>query len=114
MPRAPGTYYAFIRRAAELRQSAVQVPVDLTKIEQMVLDEVVGAANPTRDATATLFCECSDGSTVACTDSGSCPGGNPKNQYVSVTVEEDFETLFGYPLIGKSFSIRSDATFRVD
>ena len=91
---------------------------DLTKIEKAILNGVAWDANPTRTVEVDLFCECSDGSAIACSDSGkgkaSCTGGGSKNHYISVTVEEDFETLLDYPAIGKSFSIKNDAIFQVE
>ncbi len=95
-----------------------QNSADLTEIETAILDGVAWDANQTRTVTATLFCQCTDGSAISCSDDGkdkaSCTGGGPKNQYISVTVQEDFETLLDYPAIGKSFHIRNDATFRVE
>ena len=64
-----------------------------------------------------LFCRCSDGSTVVCDsakESDSCTGIGSKNFYVSVTVQEDIETLLDYPAIGRSFKIENEATFRVE
>ena len=95
-----------------------QNPADLTKIENAILDEKARYANQTRTVTAALFCQCSDGSAIACSDSGkgkaTCKGGGPKSHYISVTVQEDFETLLDYPVIGQSFRIKNDATFRVE
>lgn len=87
---------------------------DLTAIETAILDGIAWDANPTRNVTAALFCECTDGSVVACGGTGICPLDNRKHQYISVTVEEDFETLFDYPAIGKSVHLKNDATFRLD
>ncbi len=95
-----------------------QNDADLAKIEKAILDGTEWDANETRSVTAALFCQCSvGGSAVVCDstkESDSCTGSGTKNFYVSVTVQEDFETLLDYPALGQSFRIKHAATFRVE
>ncbi len=67
------------------------------------------AANIT--ITTTQFCGCADGSAAACGDT--CGGDAPAGTYVSVTVVEQFSTLFTYPGISNPITLQSEAVFRV-
>ena len=62
-------------------------------------------------ATATHWCECSDGTDVDCV-SGTCSTGSPR-VYVQVTVAKTFQTLFNYPHIPTSVNLTRTATMRV-
>lgn len=97
-------------RLALIRKPETQA--DLTEIELAILDTIDPVSNPTRAVTAALFCECT-GSAVACSDS-ICIGGGPLDKYISVAVQEDVETLFGYPIIGKSFHLKKNAILRLE
>ena len=54
-------------------------------------------------------CRCADGTVLACTSK--CSGIAPR-RYVGVTVENDFTTLFPYPMISKSFTLSESAEMR--
>ena len=57
------------------------------------------------------FCGCPDGSAASC--GGTCGGGGQAGTYVSVTVVEQFKTLFTYPGISNPISLQGEAVFRV-
>jgi Flp pilus assembly protein TadG len=62
-------------------------------------------------ASATNFCQCSDGTTVNCT-TGLCSGAAPP-MYVSTTVTKTFTTIINYPQIPHTVAMSHVATMRV-
>ncbi len=75
----------------------------------------VSAAGELVDANITVttfqFCGCPDGSAASC--GGTCGGGGAAGFYVSVTVAEQFKTLFTYPGISNPIALQGVAVFRV-
>lgn len=70
-----------------------------------------GEPNANRVIDVELFCECVAGTAVACT--ATCPGGGQRHRYLDVTATEDYHTLFSYPVIGSTISLRSNAMVRL-
>ncbi len=62
-------------------------------------------------ATATHFCQCTDGTTVNCT-SGLCSGSAPQ-MYVSATATKTFTTIINYPQIPHTVAMNHTAIMRV-
>ncbi|MEE8168956.1 MAG: TadE/TadG family type IV pilus assembly protein [Phycisphaerae bacterium] len=60
--------------------------------------------------TSLQFCECAEGAVVAC--DGSCAIGTPRVA-VTVTVQENFQTLFTYPGIANPYPLSEQTTMRV-
>ena len=61
--------------------------------------------------TTTQFCGCADGSAATCGDT--CGGGGSAGTYVSITVVEQYSTIFPYPGLGNPITLQGDATLRV-
>ena len=61
--------------------------------------------------TTTQFCGCPDGSAATCTDT--CGGGGTPGTYVSITVVEQYSTLFPYPGIDNPITLEGNAVMRV-
>jgi Flp pilus assembly protein TadG len=78
-----------------------------TGMQQAATDDAVNVSGLT--ATASKFCECPDGTSADCT-SGSCSG---MRTYVKVITSTQFQTVGTYPGIPNPFTIRSQATMRV-
>jgi Flp pilus assembly protein TadG len=76
-------------------------------MQQAAKDDAMNVSGLT--ATASKFCECSDGTSVDCT-TGSCSG---KRTYVKVATSVQFQTIGTYPGIPSPFTIGSQATMRV-
>ena len=80
---------------------------NITGMQQAATNDAVNLSGLT--ATASKFCECSDGTSVDCT-SGSCSG---KRTYVKVVTTAQFQTIGTYPGIPSPFTVGSQATMRV-
>ena len=64
-------------------------------------------------ATATHYCQCTDGTTVNCT-SGTCsPGAVAPQMYVSVTAAKTFTTIINYPQVPHTVAMNHTAIMRV-
>lgn len=70
-----------------------------------------GAPGADRVIDVQLFCECVAGTAVACTTT--CVGGNQRHRYLDVTATENYHTLFSYPVVGPTISLRSNALVRL-
>ena len=62
-------------------------------------------------ATATHYCQCTDGTTVSCT-SGLC-GGSAPQMYVRATATKTFTTIINYPQIPHTVAMNHTAIMRV-
>ena len=62
-------------------------------------------------ATATHYCQCTDGTTVNCT-SGLC-GGSAPQMYVRATATKTFTTIINYPQIPHTVAMNHTAIMRV-
>jgi hypothetical protein len=85
---------------------------DLAAIEAVVLD----AGSLTADSPPTIdvhhFCECSDGTAIAC--DASCAAGLERHRYVSISVANQHDTLFSYPMIANPLPLGGRAVFRLE
>lgn len=59
----------------------------------------------------TQFCACGDGSAAACGDT--CAGGGAAGAYVSITVVEQYSTIFPYPGLGNPIALEGESVLRV-
>lgn len=91
-------------------QYARQNPADATGIQLAALSAGGLPATATVDALQ-VFCECPDGSSIGC--GTVCASGEPLLRFLSVTVREDFETLFPYPGVPSPLALAGSATIRV-
>ena len=78
-------------------------------MQQAALDEAQDLSGVT--ATATRYCECSDGTTADCT-TGRCSGKAPI-MHVRVTVQKTFSVLFPYPGVPSPVALSHVAVMRV-
>ncbi len=96
-------------------RSAVQFAIqnETNMADAAAIEEVARAAGRLEDAkitvTTTQFCECPDGAAVACDDT--C-GVGARREYISVTVEEQFDMLFSYPGLDNPMLLTSQVTMR--
>jgi len=91
-------------------QYARQYPHDTAGIRLAALNAGRLPATITVDAPAP-FCECPDGTPNEC--STACPSGEAVLRFLSVTVREDFQTLFSYPGIPSPLPLVGAAVIRV-
>jgi Flp pilus assembly protein TadG len=62
----------------------------------------------------TKFCGCPTTSGVTVTDcSATCTGGSTAGSYVTVSAQAQYDTLFSYPMIPKSFVLTAQSTVRI-
>ncbi|MGB0034295.1 MAG: TadE/TadG family type IV pilus assembly protein, partial [Candidatus Acidiferrales bacterium] len=75
--------------------------------------DLVGAANGNLTATATYWCQCSDGSSVTanCTTTPPC-GGTHLLNYVKVTTSATYKPWIPYPGIPPSLTLNGKAVMR--
>lgn len=77
---------------------------------------IIAAVGPGEDGNAravnvTLYCECVSGTQVAC--STTCPGGGELRRYLDVTVNENYNTIFPYPVAGSVIPLTAHAVVRL-
>lgn len=76
---------------------------------------VRGAANDTQNSisvTASLACNCPDGTTVAC-GTGTCAAGGPPMQQSIVTASENFTAMLAMPFFTGAVPLSASATMPV-
>ena len=91
-------------------QFARQYPHDIAGIRLAALNAGQLPAGVTVDVPAP-FCECPNGASVGC--GSACPSGEGVLRFLSVTVREDFETLFPYPGMPSPLPLTGSAVIRV-
>ena len=91
-------------------QYARQYPYDAAGIRLAALNAGRLSGPLTVDAPEP-FCECPDGTPNEC--SAACPSGEAVQRFLSVTVREDFQTLFPYPGIPSPLPLVGAAVIRV-
>lgn len=91
-------------------QYARQNPGDATGIQLAATSAGGLPATATVDALQ-VFCECPDGSSIGC--STVCATGEALLRFLSITVREDFETLFPYPGVSSPLALAGTAVIRV-
>ncbi len=94
-------------------QFALQSNANIDDIAGILLAVTTAGELDTADITVTTtqFCGCADGSAAAC--DAFCTGGGSAGTYVSVTVVEQFSTLFPYPGLGNPITLEGEAILRV-
>jgi len=63
-------------------------------------------------ATATHYCQCSDGTSTACTNN-TCSTSTHLVEFVQVNTRAEVNSLFKYPGIPQTFTLNSSAVMRV-
>ncbi|WP_448187482.1 TadE/TadG family type IV pilus assembly protein [Azospirillum sp. sgz301742] len=91
-------------------QYARQSPSDSAGIQLAALGAGGVPSTATVDALQ-VFCECPDGSSVGC--NAVCASGGTVLRFLSVTVRENFETMFPYPGVSSPLALAGSATIRV-
>jgi|TARA_B100000315_G_scaffold47354_1_gene42132 Flp pilus assembly pilin Flp len=66
----------------------------------------------TRTINITETCRCDDDTGVAC--NGTCQAPGPIKKFISVSVQEDYTTLFSYPLVPNPIHLDETATLRIN
>lgn len=98
-----GAQYALVRKP---------VQDDTTQIENAVLNTAPPDGAGTQEVDARVFCECADGTEIVC--SNVCADGSDRAAYVEVWIQEDFETIFSYPVFSNPIRLRNEATVRLN
>ncbi len=97
-----GTQYATVRKP---------VQQDLTDIRQAVLSTAPTDETGTRVLATTFFCECPNGTAIACEDE--C-GTGERGSYVSIILTQDYPLILTYPGLGNPVSLSSEAVIRLN
>jgi Flp pilus assembly protein TadG len=91
-----GTQYASLRRPVQGDTSAIQAAA-----LSATTGQDVGLTTFPRQITVNMFCECSGGTSVACTNQ--CPVNELRNRFVTVIASQDYEPIMGLP--GQTYPI---------
>ncbi|WP_206594837.1 TadE/TadG family type IV pilus assembly protein [Kordiimonas lacus] len=71
-----------------------------------------------RTVTATLYCECPDGTASDCTTTSdtdiTCSDGTLRKAYLDVTISETYDLLLRYPAFSDSVNLSQTATARLN
>jgi len=97
-----GAQYAMVRKP---------VQGDLSQIVTAIANTAPYDETGTQQITATMFCECPDGTVVAC--NGTCIGGD-RGAYVRISLQEDYTTLLTYPGLDNPIRLENEATVRLN
>ena len=97
-----GTQYTMVRKP---------VQQDLTEIRQAVLDTAPADETGTRALTTAFFCECPNGTPIACEDE--C-GIGERGSYVSILLTQEYPLILSYPGIDNPVSLSSEAVIRLN
>jgi len=108
---------------AQYGSQNAQLAADIDGIRAVVVDDLssatmIKASNAGEDGigiddfviTPERYCECADGSEIAC--DSKCGGGGSPMVFVRVQVDTTFETLFNYPGIPSEIQISRAAVLR--
>ena len=111
-----GAYSAKLRLDSAARsgvQFALQNTANITNTGGIgqVVDAASGLDPATITTTVTQFCECDDGSSIAC--NGTCAGGGFPRTYLTVSVQRQYPILFSYPGVSNPLPLTGRATVRV-
>lgn len=108
---------------AQYGSQNAQLAADIDGIRNVVINDlsssaVIKASNSGEDGisladftiTPERYCECSDGSGIACDNK--CGGGTNPMVFIRVRIDTTFETLFNYPGIPSEIQISRAAVLR--
>lgn len=99
-----GTQYAMVRKP---------IQGDVSQIENAVTATAPLDANGTQQVEATIFCECLDGTPVAC--DGLCADGtDERNSFVRITLGERHDFILPYPGLGASVDLFENVTVQLN
>jgi Flp pilus assembly protein TadG len=98
---------------AGLQYATVRKPIqgDLTQIQTAIDTAAPPDETGTRDVTVTLYCQCPDGSAIACTSS--CAGGD-RSSNVSIVIQEDYQMMLGLPFAGSNLTLRAEGAVQLN
>ena len=97
------------RAGAQYALKSSSTTTDFTGIQNAATSDASGISGIT--ATASQFCECSDGSSTTC-GTGGCGGSMTERTYVKVVTSATFNTLGNWG-IPNSIAVRNQASVRV-
>jgi hypothetical protein len=98
-----GTQYATVRKP---------VAGDVSQIVDAVRNTAPPDATGTRSITVQHFCECPDGSAIAC--DSTCSSGLDRRAFVTVTLTETFPKLIKFPGTADEAQLHQEATVRLN
>jgi len=106
---------------AGMQYALVRKPVDG---DFSAIIAAVGVAGPTlhgdenRQITTSLYCECPDGSSSACTGADgenlACDDGNLRAAYLDIVIAEDYSLFFDYPGLPRTLTLSESTTVRLN
>jgi len=98
---------------AGLQYAVVRKPIqgDTSQISTTVLNAAPADKLGTRSLTVAVFCQCPDSSSVAC--GGTCSSGDPRT-FVSIQMQEDYDTLVKMPGIDQRLSFQTSGSVRLN
>jgi Flp pilus assembly pilin Flp len=108
-----GTQYAMVRRP---------IAGDTTQIRAAVLASLPDAKIGVHDPQVSLFCECPDATAAPSCDgvADNCPDDDGDGQpdavytFITVSIQEQFPTMFDYPGLPNPISLSETATMRLN
>lgn len=98
-----GTQYAVVR---------APVAGDLSQIVDAVRNTAPPDTTGTQNISVAHFCECPDGSAIAC--DALCPSGEDRRAFVTVTLTETYPKLIEFPGMADKTRLRQEATVRLN
>ncbi len=105
-----GLQYALVRKPVDDDFSAIIAAVEASAPE--------ADADAQREVTATLYCECPDGTSSDCTTTGgvdiTCDDGTLRKAYLDITITEIYDMLLTYPAIADSLTLSQTVTARLN
>lgn len=98
-----GTQYASVRKP---------VAGDVSQIVDAVRNTAPPDTTGTRNITVQHFCECPDGSALAC--DATCPSGADRRAFITVTLAETYPKLIEFPGMTDETRLHQEATVRLN
>lgn len=103
-----------LESAARAGAQAAFNSYDLYSVDNSSVSQAVQLASGLDASQITISvatsCGCADGSTAVC--GVSCADGSVQREYVTVTVNRAYQTLFDYPGLGSQIPLSAQATLR--
>lgn len=113
-----GTYIHDRMRLEQISRAAVDYVMQGGPDENITNDVVAyydpeGTEAGLYDVSSDRICTCSDGVAQSC-DNVTCGSGDYSRQYVQVTINRSYTTVFDYPGIPSNMSLSGSARMRLD
>lgn len=99
---------------AGLQYAVVRKPIqgDTSQISNTVQTAAPKDKTGTRAINVTMFCRCSDGSSTSC--NGNCSSGEQRQTYISIQMQEDYDTLIKMPFADHRINFSVAGTVRLN